>query len=100
MKIRFHQEPTRGRQNKCLVCGCLYNLKTARASVYSHQGIDYGDICPDCLALGAQGIKSRLQANIQRLREFADELESLSCEPVQLPELEAEFSVYRNRMTS
>ena len=97
MKIRFHQEPTRGRQNKCVICGSIYCLKTARASVYSQHGIEYGDVCPECLELGSEGIKARLLGNIQRLREFADELEALSRESVQLPGLEAEFKVYRNR---
>lgn len=97
MKIRFHQEPTRGRQNKCVLCGSIYSLKTARASVYSQQGIEYGDACPECLASGPQGIKARLLENVQRLREFADELETLSGEPMYISSLEDEFKVYRNR---
>lgn len=97
MKIRFHQEPTRGRQNKCVICGSIYSLKKARASIYSQHGIEYGDVCPECLESGSEGIKARLWENIQRLREFADELEALSREPMQLPGLEAEFKAYRNR---
>jgi hypothetical protein len=99
MKIRFHQEPTRGRQNKCVICGSIYNLKTARASVYSQQGIEYGDACPDCLEAGPEGMKERLLENARRLREFAAELESLSQEPVHISGLEDEFKVYRNRST-
>lgn len=99
MKIRFHQEPTRGRQNKCVICGSIYSLKTARASVYSQQGIEYGDACPDCLESGPEGIKARLLENAQRLREFADELEALSQEAVYMSSVEAEFKVYRNRST-
>lgn len=99
MKIRFHQEPTRGRQNKCAICSSIYSLRITRASVYSAQGIGYGDVCPECIESGSEGIKARLLGNIQRLREFADELEALSCEPIQLPELEAEFKMYRNRAT-
>ncbi|MBV9384871.1 MAG: hypothetical protein JOZ78_00420 [Chroococcidiopsidaceae cyanobacterium CP_BM_ER_R8_30] len=97
MKIRFHQEPMRGRQNKCVICGSIYNLRQARASVYSQQGIEYGDACPECIESGSEGIRSRLLDNIQRLREFADELEALSSEPMHLPGLEAEFKAYRNR---
>ena len=99
MKIRFYQEPTRGRQNQCMICSSIYSLRKARASVYSQQGIQYGDVCPDCLESGAEGIKARLLDNVQRLREFADELEALSCEPIQLPGLEAEFKAFRNRAT-
>ncbi len=95
MKIRFHQEPITGRQNKCLICGSIYHLRTARASVYSQQGIEYGDICPACLELGCEGIKARLLVNLQQLRELANELEALSREPVQIPSLEAEFQPYR-----
>lgn len=97
MKIRFHQEPIRGRQNKCVICCSIYHLRTARASVYSQQGIAYGDICPAGLESGSEGIKARLLVNIQQLREFADELEALSREPVQIPGLEAEFQPYRHR---
>lgn len=99
MKIRFYQEPTRGRQNKCTICSSIYSLRITRASVYSAQGIGYGDVCPECIESGSEGIKARLLGNIQRLREFADELEALSREPIQLPELEAEFKMYRNRAT-
>ena len=67
--------------------------------MYSQQGIDYGDVCPECVESGVEGIKARLLDKAPRLRDFADELEALSREPIQLPGLEAEFKAFRNRAT-
>jgi len=71
-----------------------YLPQDSAASVYSDHGIEYGDVCPDCLESGLRG-KARLVENIQAENLLMSG--ALSREPLQLPQREAEFKPYRNR---
>jgi hypothetical protein len=54
-------------KQKCLVCNQVFDMKEARVIVCSSQGDSYGDVCPGCLARGADWIKSQLQQFSRKL---------------------------------
>lgn len=45
----------------CLTCDEQFELKEARLIVCNEQGDSYGDICPQCIAMGSNWIGRQLQ---------------------------------------
>ncbi len=45
----------------CLICNEGFEMKEARVIVCNEQGDSYGDICPECIAMGINWIGSQLQ---------------------------------------
>ncbi|GAB1544678.1 hypothetical protein NUACC21_73540 [Scytonema sp. NUACC21] len=45
----------------CLTCTQMFQPTEARLIVCNTQGDSYGDVCPDCVAKGANWIKSQLK---------------------------------------
>lgn len=45
----------------CLICNQLFQTSEARLIVCSDEGEGFGDICPECINMGAYWIKSQLQ---------------------------------------
>lgn len=51
----------------CLTCKELFEMREARVIVCNERGDSYGDICPQCMALGFDWIGSQLEQLNQRL---------------------------------
>lgn len=45
----------------CLICRQQFRMKEARLIICNDEGDSYGDVCPECMARGANWINSRLQ---------------------------------------
>ncbi|MUG95840.1 hypothetical protein F7734_27165 [Scytonema sp. UIC 10036] len=48
------------KQEFCLICDRPIHTAEARLIVCSDQGDGFGDICPECIGMGAYWIKSQL----------------------------------------
>ncbi|MES1022541.1 hypothetical protein ABN584_06535 [Gloeocapsa sp. BRSZ] len=51
----------------CFICHKQFQLKEARLIICNDQGDGYGDICPQCMAMGAFWIGNQLKALENRL---------------------------------
>ncbi len=82
MRIELETVPPRYRIKfpiACFLCNRRFVVGAAMARAYSDDGeIDCGEVCPDCLQSGAEGITARLEANARWTREAAEEDEMLA----------------------
>ena len=46
----------------CLICTKQFQMQKARLIICNDQGDSYGDICPQCAAMGAYWIGQQLKA--------------------------------------
>ena len=51
----------------CLTCHEQFEMREARVIVCNEQGDSYGDICPQCVAMGFKWIGSKLQQVTPRI---------------------------------
>lgn len=47
----------------CLICNTQFQMQAVRLIVCNDRGDGYGDICPQCIAMGADWIGNKLKAN-------------------------------------
>jgi hypothetical protein len=60
MKFQIECNSLKKKQT-CLVCKNPFEMKDARLILCSDAGDRYGDVCPDCMAKGADWIGSQYQ---------------------------------------
>jgi hypothetical protein len=77
--------PVRSKQNQFLL-----------AVIYNDQDVALGEACRDCVSVGTEGIRARLQERIQSLEAQLAELKMFAEADIQTPSLEQEFRVYRS----
>lgn len=63
--------------------------------LYDRHGIVRGEVCHNCIALGAEGIRSMLATRIEAMRINLSELEAIAQDELQLPSIEQEFYIHR-----
>jgi hypothetical protein len=51
----------------CLTCNEQFQMREARVIVCNDRGDSYGDVCPECIAMGYNWIGSKLQQLSYRL---------------------------------
>jgi hypothetical protein len=60
--MRFQLECNNlNKEQICLICNKQFQMREARLIICNNQGDSYGDVCPDCIAMGAKWIANQLQ---------------------------------------
>ena len=72
----------------CDLCGSTFIPTEVLARAYKESGDYITDVCPHCLATGAEGISLRMRSRADRLRAMAAELERLARGDIEAPSLE------------
>ena len=89
VKLEMADEHQRsGRSTVCAVCGVRFFFGGVLAYAYSDGGMDFGPVCPTCLAGGPEGIAQQLEAHAALLRCEVDEVEKIAAEDIVAPTIE------------
>ncbi|MEQ8956496.1 MAG: hypothetical protein RLP02_01010 [Coleofasciculus sp. C2-GNP5-27] len=77
---------------RCNLCGNIFFPLEVVARAYRDSGEYVSDVCPECLATGAEGISTRIRQRADYLRSLAVELEQLARSDIESPSL-AQFNI-------
>ena len=67
MQFQLECNSLSSKQQTCLACKNPFEMREARVIVCNNHGDGYGDICPQCIAMGRSWIKRRLKQLNQKL---------------------------------
>jgi len=77
---------------RCNLCGSIFFPLDVVARAYRESGEYVSDVCPECLATGAEGISQRMRQRADYLRSLAGELEQLARNEIESPSL-SQFNI-------
>lgn len=69
----------------CHFCGIMFTPQEVIARAYRDQGDYITDVCPECIAIGKEGISRRILERAYSLRSLAEELERLAKGEIEAP---------------
>ena len=72
----------------CHLCGSTSITKEVVAKAYNEAGDYITDVCPQCIATGAEGISLRMRSRAEELRAVAAQLEKLAWGNIDAPSIE------------
>ena len=61
----------------CALCGNYYQADSAIATLHNDDNKSLGDVCPQCIEAGLDGIKDRIRGRIEYLQSHIEWLKSI-----------------------